>query len=97
MYRECFDIIASKLDEDSLFRLGVKLNLPYKDVDKIVDRGNSTYHKTCLILMLWRDQYGQQADLNQIVEILKEMNKVAIAKNLLKSFIHHRDYHNQYY
>ena len=82
LYIECFDVIASELDKDSLFRLGVKLRLPYKDVDEIVDSSNKTYRKVYQILTLWRDQCSQQADLNQIVVILRDMNKFAIAEKI---------------
>ena len=75
-------MIASKLDKDSLFLLGMKLNLPYKDVNEIIDCGNKTYRKVFQILTLWRDQFGQQADLNQIVEVLKDMKKTAIADKI---------------
>ena len=82
MYTECFDIIASELDKDSLFRLGVKLKLSYKDIDEIVDCNNKTYRKAYQILALWRDQSGQQTDLNQIVMILEDMNKKSVAEKI---------------
>ena len=82
MYKECFDMIASKLDKDSLFRFGLKLNLPYKDISEIVDCNIDTYRKAYRILALWRDQFGQQADLNRIVMILEDINKKSIADKI---------------
>lgn len=35
LYRECFDIIETKLDENALFSLGIKLNLLDKQVNEI--------------------------------------------------------------
>ena len=81
MYRKCFDIIASKLDEESIFCMGIKLNLPNKDVDEICSHnvGIDRYQKIYKILTSWQEQYGQQADLNQVMTILRDMNKNSIA------------------
>ena len=82
MYRKCFDIIASKLDESSTFRLGLKLNLSHKDVDEICNRNIRIYEKIYQILTLWQEQSGQQANLNQIIIILHDMNEHSIADKI---------------
>ena len=82
MYKKCFDIITSELDKDSLFCFGLKSNLPYRDLSEIVDCNNDTYRKAYRILALWRDQFGQQADLNRIVMILEDINKKSIADKI---------------
>lgn len=79
IYRDSFDIIASELDQNSLFRLGIKLNLPYRDVDEIFNRDINYYQKIYQILTSWRQQNGRYADLKHIVVILLSMNKKAIA------------------
>ena len=72
------------MDRSSLFRLGMKLNLSHDDVDDIFnDRNTKTYQKAYKILLLWRNQAGQQANLNDIITILKEINKNAIAENIM--------------
>ena len=88
-YKKRFDIVASELDRSSLFCLGVKLNLSHNDVNEICDLNTKTYHKIYEILTLWQNQAGQQVDLNQLVAILKVMNKNYIAKknNYQASFI----------
>ena len=65
-----------------MFRLGVKLNLPYKDVDEICNRNIRNYQKTYQFLTSWREQSGQQGDLIQIITILQEMNKITIADKI---------------
>ena len=81
-YRECFDIVSSELDEDSMFRFGVKLNLPAKDVDEICNRNIRKYPKIYQLLTLWQEKTGLIADLAQIIIILKDMNKNSIAEKL---------------
>ena len=66
-----------------MFRLGVNLNLLPKDVNEIFDLNIGTYQKIYQILTLWRDQTGQQADLNQIIVILQDMNKNGIAEKIV--------------
>ena len=65
-----------------MFRLGVKLNLPYEDIDEICNRNIRNYQKTYQILTSWREQSGQQGDLIQIITILQEMNKITIADKI---------------
>ena len=65
-----------------MFRLGVKLNLSYKDVDEICNRNIRNYQKTYQFLTSWREQSGQQGDLIQIITILQEMNKITIADKI---------------
>ena len=84
-YRWCFNIIASKLDQSSIFRFGINLNLPDKDVKEILSNLNvNGYDKTYEILTNWRQQSGLRADLNEIITVLKDMNKNVIAEKLIQ-------------
>ena len=78
-YQECFDIIATKMDSDSVFSLGIKLNLSYDKVDEICMRNITKYQKIFAILVSWREKFGQQADINRVITSLKDMQKKAIA------------------
>ena len=78
-YQECFDIIAEKLNRERVYRLGIKLKLPDNEVDDICNGNFSRYDKTYKILRLWRNKTGKQADINQVIASLRDMNENDIA------------------
>ena len=82
-YQDCFDVIASELDSDSVFSLGIKLKLRYPKVDEICKRnGMTSYEKIFNILVSWRNNSGLKADINQIITILNMMQKKSIADQI---------------
>ena len=81
-YQECFDIIASELDSNSVFSLGIKLKLPHREVNEIRKRNITLYEKIFDILVSWREKSGLKADINQIITVLKNMQKKAIADQI---------------
>ena len=82
-YRVCFDIVASKLDGNSLFRLGIKLKLPDNVIDEIYNRNTNNYRKIYQILTSWRENAGQHANINDIINILEGMQKKIIADEII--------------
>ena len=84
VYRECFNFVASKLDGKSLFCLGVNLNLSDYVIDEIYNQNTSNYQKTYQMLMSWRENAGQDANINGIITILECMGKKRFADEIIK-------------
>ena len=82
-YRKCFDIIAAELDGNSIYRLGIKLNLSNNVIDEIYDRSRSNYEIIHKILTKWREHAGQHADPNDLITVLQDMDKNTIADKVI--------------
>ena len=66
-----------------MFRLGIKLKLKHNKVVEIRNHLNITsYDKIFEILVTWREKFGQQADINQVIAILKDMDKNSIVDEI---------------
>ena len=62
-----------------MYRLGIQLKLPDNEVDDICHGSFTRYEKTYKILRLWRNKTGKQADINQVIASLRDMNENDIA------------------
>ena len=86
MYWECFNIVASELKTRELFEFGMNLKINPNEFDEIDREKNiSNYQKTYQILRLWKQQAGQKADLEKIIEVLKKLKMLGIAEKLIET------------
>ena len=76
-----------------MFRFGINSKLPYKDVDEISNSNMDSNYKIYQILTIWREKFGQQADLNEIITVLQDINNDVVSLiESLQSLIHQSVY-----
>lgn len=83
MYRNCFDIIASELDNRSVYRFCMKLKVPEGVIEEPSKYDIDYYERIHKILDSWKMQAGQQADIREVIKVLQEMGKNAIADKVI--------------
>lgn len=81
-FGQCFDIIAMQLHIDDLCRFGVNLGFEFKQIDEIKISNSKSYDKVAKVLDLWHQKLGSKADIHKIIEVLRHIDKVAIAEEL---------------
>ncbi|RDD39773.1 Kinesin light chain [Trichoplax sp. H2] len=81
--RECFDLIAAKLDGDCLLRFGVLLKLTDIKVKEIISSQNGRrYDKVYNVLKSWKDKAGMSPKISAVVEALRKMEINALAEEV---------------